>query len=77
MSALITLACNQCGRRRPYLRENDPLLPPEVDTITQNTCDLCGFDADQTERFWDAKGNEIKFVPLPDTDTRETDNADS
>jgi len=62
VSGLITLACNRCGRRRPYKRGNDPSLPQEVDTITQNCCDICGFDEDQAERFWDAGGKEINLV---------------
>ena len=58
-SAFITLACRSCGRRMPYLRSNDPDLPPEVETLLQDKCDLCDDGDRSSEIMLDAEGNEI------------------
>lgn len=59
MSAMITLVCRSCGRRAPYLRANDPNLPPEVETLSQGACDLCDDGDFSSEVMLDAQGDEI------------------
>lgn len=58
MSGAVTLVCEKCGRRAPYLRSNDPTLPVWVGTLSQSHCDLPGCDTgDRLIETWlDASG---------------------
>lgn len=74
-SALIVLACRSCGRRMPYLRSNDPDLPPEVETLLQDKCDLCDDGDRSSEIMLDADGNEIDPLRYGARDNEEEDQA--
>ncbi len=58
-SDFVTLVCRSCKRRTPYLRSNDPDLPPECETLVHDKCDLCDDGDFSQEVMLDAKGKVI------------------
>lgn len=73
MGEMITLACRSCGRRMPYPRSLDPDLPPEVETILHDKCDLCDDGDRSIEVMLDAEGNEIDPLRYGAQDDNEED----